>query len=306
MNILPFGYLGASGAALLLTAIGVHSAWADNAIPDLSGHWGRSRFNLEQPADGPQFIVNTMRKADGTIDDNAARVGDYKSPLLTPAGAAILKAHGEFSRTGQSIPDPHNECWPEPPPFTLTIQLGIELLQTKNEVLILYQHDHKVRHVRLNVPHPAHVAPTWQGDSVGHYEGDTLVVDTVGIKAGPLAVIDRYGTPFSDELHVVERYRLIDAKAAADAILRHERTFDLKASPAHFDAYGVAIDRDAREKGLQVAVTVEDPKIFTQPWTGYVTYQRASGDWPEMVCAENLREIGGPDKGVPSAVHPDF
>ena len=50
------------------------------------------------------------------------------------------------------------------------------------------------------------VTPAWYGDSVGHYEGDTLVIDTVGIKVGPFAMVDMYGTPHSAALHVVERY----------------------------------------------------------------------------------------------------
>jgi hypothetical protein len=60
------------------------------------------------------------------------------------------------------------------------------------------------------------------GDSVGHYEGDTLVVDTVGVALGPrhLPMIDRYGTPRSAALHVVERYHLIDGKTAKEAAER--------------------------------------------------------------------------------------
>jgi len=49
--------------------------------------------------------------------------------------------------------------------------------------------------VRLNQPHPANVTPSWYGDSVGHYEGDTLVIDTVGIKIGPFSMVDMYGRP---------------------------------------------------------------------------------------------------------------
>ena len=61
--------------------------------------------------------------------------------------------------------------------------------------------------MRLNGPHPEQVKPTWHGDSTGRYEGDTLVIDTVGLNAGPAAGLDQFGTPFSAALHVVERYR---------------------------------------------------------------------------------------------------
>jgi hypothetical protein len=82
------------------------------------------------------------------------------------------------------------------------------IVQTPKEVLFLYQSDHQVRHIYMNVPHSEHVAPSWYGESVGRYEGDTLVVDTVGITTK--AAVDYYLTPHTDKLHVVERYRLLD------------------------------------------------------------------------------------------------
>jgi hypothetical protein len=293
---------GLLAAGTLLLASG---AAADApGVPVLSGEWGRSNFNLEQPATGPVFIANTLKKKDGTIDDDAGRVGDYNSPLLTREGAAILKQHGEFSMTGQSIPDPHNQCWPEPPPFTLTIQLEVLLLQRPNEVVLIYVNDEKTRHIRLNSSHPNPLAPTLIGDSIGHYEGDTLVVDTAGIKPSQWPVLDRYGTPHSDALHVIERYRLIDGKAAADAILAHHRGFN-GAPLGKFDGYGAIYDNDVARPGLQVEVTVEDPKMFTQPWKGVVTY-RPETNWPEMVCADSLLEIGGPPRQNPVAEKRDF
>jgi hypothetical protein len=306
MRIVSERYLGAALGLLMTTALPAMAAQDANAIPALSGHWGRTNFNLEQPPSGPRFIANTLKKPDGTIDDDTARVGDYTNPILTPKGAEILRRHGEFSRTGQSIPDPHNQCMAEPPPFTLTIQLEILLLQRKDEVLLIYVNDHKVRHIRLNASHPAHATPSWQGDSVGHYEGDTLVVDTIGIKPpGALAVIDRYGTPFDAALHVVERYRLIDGKAAADAVRKHRRSFTANDAIPKYDIYGAEFDRDLSHKGLQVEVTVDDPGIFTMPWKGLVTYRPEMG-WPEMVCAENLRESTGPQRQTPVADKPDF
>ena len=83
--------------------------------------------------------------------------------------------------------------------------------------------DHQIRRVRLNGTHPAKVTPSWYGDSIGHYEGDTLVVDTVGYKLGPAPVLDMYGSPFSEGLHVTERYRLIDYEAAKAAQERNVR-----------------------------------------------------------------------------------
>jgi hypothetical protein len=83
--------------------------------------------------------------------------------------------------------------------------------------MMLYDEDHEVRRVRMYQPHPPQVTPSWYGDSVGRYEGDTLVIDTVGFKIGPFSAVDQYGTPFTQALHVVERYRLIDYEAAKEA-----------------------------------------------------------------------------------------
>src|SRR6202030_4077755 len=112
----------------------------------------------------------------------------------------------------------------EPTPFTLSIQLGMQLIQQKDKVVLLYLSDHQVRHVHLNVPHSEHSAPTGQGESVGHYEGDTLVIDTIGQKVGPLSMVDRYGTPFSRSVHVIERYRLSHGATGRDPPLKHQHT----------------------------------------------------------------------------------
>jgi hypothetical protein len=66
-----------------------------------------------------------------------------------------------------------------------------------------------VRRVWLNESHPQPLTPSLYGDSVGHYEGDTLVIDTVGVRTDrPYAMIDLFGTPYTKSLHIVERYRL--------------------------------------------------------------------------------------------------
>jgi hypothetical protein len=71
--------------------------------------------------------------------------------------------------------------------------------------VMLFNEDHEFRYVRMNQPHPAQVTPSWHGDAVGRYEGDTLVIDTVGIKSdGPYAMVDLFGTPYTEKLHVVE------------------------------------------------------------------------------------------------------
>jgi hypothetical protein len=155
--------------------------------------------------------------------------------------------------------------------------------------------------VRLNQDHPANVTPTWHGDSVGHYEGDTLVIDTIGIKPGPNAAVDAFGTPHSDALHVVERYHLVDYESAKDGQDRAEKEY------GHPTTAPVYVDFDYRGKGLQVQFTVEDKNVFIMPWSGSVTYRRATNDWQEIICAENPHEYyAGTDTPIPQAATPDF
>jgi len=289
-----------SGAIFLSPSIGAGQA---TSIPDFSGLWGRDSLNLESPLSGPGPVVNMVHNAAGVMDMNKL-VGDYTNPILKPEAAAILKRRGELSLAGMSVPNAHEQCRPEPPPFIFAVQFAMEMLQQRDEVTILYSHDNKVRHVRMNVPHPAHVVPSGQGDSVGRYEGDTLVIDTVGIKATPISTLDWYGTPHSDALHVVERYRLIDGEAAKQAAQRHDRQYRVGYRP---NPNGVLLDPNYKGKGLQVELTVEDTGMFTMPWTALVTYQRAEGMLWEMSCAENPFEYyTGADAAIPTADRPDF
>jgi hypothetical protein len=276
---------------------------AADAIPDFSGLWGRDSLNLESPLSGPGPVVNLSHTPEGNMDMSRL-VGDYNNPILKPEAAAILKKRGEMSLAGISVPNPHDQCYPEPPPLLFAVQFAFEMLQQKDEVTLLYSHDNKVRHVRMNAQHPANLVPTWQGDSVGHYEGDTLVIDTTGIKASEDAAVDWYGTPYSNALHVVERYRLIDQDEAKAAAARHDRQYRTGPRP---NPNGILLDRNYKGKGLQIEVTVEDSGMFTMPWKALVTYQRAVGDLWEMRCAENFREYYADiDTHIPQADKPDF
>jgi hypothetical protein len=157
----------------------------------------------------------------------------------------------------------------------------IELLQQKDKVTILYNHDHDFREVRLNGQHPAKITPSWHGDSIGHYEGDTLVVDTIGIKTGKFSSIDRFGTPYSEKMHVVERYRFLPYEAAKEVMARGEKEW------GHVGAYD--IDPAYRGRGLQLEFQVDDPGVFTMPWTATVTYLPSRNkEWEERACAENV------------------
>src|SRR5258706_14513838 len=166
------------------------------------------------------------------------------------------------------------------------MQLGLQMLQAEDHITILYNQDDQVRHVRLASTHPKQLTPTPMGDSGGHYEGDALAVDTVGIALGPghLPIIDRYGTPRSAALHLVERYRLIDGKTAKEAAERQ-----MQEDGPRFAA-AVLVDSAYPGPGLQLTFTVEDTNVFTTPWSAAVTYRRTPGPWLELVCAEGLQD----------------
>jgi hypothetical protein len=221
-------------------------------------------------------------------------VGDYTNPILQPWAAEVVKRFGEMSSAGVGVPSPRNQCWPGGVPFTFTGG-AIQILQQPDKITILYNYDHQVRQVRLDQSHPAHVTPTWYGDSVGHYEDDTLIVDTVGIKVGPFATVDWYGTPHTEALHVIERYRLIDHEAAKDGWERDAKeNWRAQPRPNYMGKY------------LQLRFSVDDEGAFTTPWTATMTYGRSRGDWAEAVCAENIKWYSGKDAAVPQAAKPDF
>src|SRR5215471_19606382 len=198
------------------------SARSNASIPDFSGTWAHPFLNgLEPPLSGPGPVRNRARGRGPQAGASSINqlVGDYANPILQPWAAEVVRKLGESSLAGQAYPTPRNQCWPEQVPFVF-INYGMHLLQQPDKITILYPFDHQFRQVRLNQPHPVHVTPSWYGDSVGHYEGSTLVIDTVGVKIGRFSMVDMYGTPHSEALHVVERYQLLDYEVARDGIDR--------------------------------------------------------------------------------------
>src|SRR5712671_1643591 len=291
--------MGCVLAAMLLGP--VRAAESSTPIPDISGLWARNSFAYETPSAGLGPVENASRLPSGARD-RTMLVGDTTNPILTLDTAQIVKRFGEISRSGVGFPDPNNQCWPEGPPYIFRV-LETQIIQQRDQILVFYTFDHQVRRIFLNRSHPAQLTPSWYGDSVGHFEGDTLVVDTVGIKVGPFSMIDRFGTPYSEGLHLVERFRLIDREAANVAMARNERE-NGRIGP---DGGGGRVDPNDTGKGLQIQFTVEDPTIFTAPWSANVTYRRNAEPWEERVCAENLHNYGvAQDPKVPIADRADF
>jgi hypothetical protein len=309
----------ASAAALLSSLARAQEASQGTASPpDFSGVWGNPYlYGIEPPLSGPGPVVNKSRRrqthdidgrplpaANAPLVSSAIRlVGDYTNPILNPAAAEVVRKHADMSLAGAGFPSPRNQCWPEGVPFIFT-NSAVVLLQQPDRITMLYDEDHEVRRVRMNADHPASVTPSWYGDSVGHYDGDTLVIDTVGFRIGPFSAVDQYGTPFSQALHVVERYQLIGYEAARAAWERGGRE---NSRGGRGIGEGWAGDPNDKGKALQLAFTVEDKGVFTTPWSATKTYRRVFRDWPEQVCAENPHKYGSEkDAAVPTADTPDF
>jgi hypothetical protein len=237
-------------AVTLLSTMPVSAAWSANdgaPSPDFWSRWGRNAFNFEPKASGPQPLTNLSRRPDGTGDPGQL-VGDHRNPILKPEAAAVVKSKGELAIVGKGYPDPSNQCRPYAPPFTFAMQLGFQMLPKKDGLTIRYNQADQVRWVRMNSAHPAKIVPSHMGDSIGRFEGDTLVIDTVGIKTGPYTMVDRWGTPHSDALHVIERYRLIDGVAAKDA----QEKFEKADGRVGGEAGAAVIVPDTTVKGLQL------------------------------------------------------
>jgi hypothetical protein len=275
---------------------------ADNPAADFTGMWARNAFNFEPITGQPAPLVNLKRIADGT-GDGGQLVGDYNNPILKPDAAEIVRLKGEMSETGRPYPDPSNSCAPYAPPFTYAMELGVQIVPAKDHITMLYPQDDQVRRVRLNATHPRNLKPSAMGDSIGRWEGDSLVVDTIGVKPAPYALIDRFGVPVTNALHVVERYRLIDgalAKAAQD-------TYEKREGRVGGVPGAMAIDPDTNLKGLQIQITVEDPTMFTTAWSATSTYRRGRGPWLEQICAEADFDFNeNKPAEIPKADRPDF
>jgi hypothetical protein len=187
--------------------------------------------------------------------------------------AEELKKQRDKVLSGEIGQTPRWSCKPGGVPgFSLFVVEPVYVIQGPKKVLLIYQGNQEIRHIYLNVPHTQNPKPSWYGESIGRYEGDQLVVDTIGLS--PKAVIDNYQTPHTDQLHVVERYRVVEDG-----------------------------------KALEVDLTVEDPGAFNAPWKAKQRYSRTEqGPLPEVKCSENNDDFFNLKGfvGSPMADKPDF
>ena len=223
----------------------LNANYADPAQPDISGLW---------------VVTGAMQFAP-----------DHAIPKLQGEYLALYQKRAAAFKAGIAIDDPTAQCLPAGLPHLLVAPYPFEIVQTPGRVLMLYEYDSAVRRIPLNVAPPEHPdedTTSYDGDSYGHWEGDTLVIDTINIRAD--TQLDFTGIPHSDALRVTERLHRKDATT------------------------------------LEGQITLTDPKAYAEPFT--VTRQyRLRPKWriSEYICEENNRnkpdEQGHTRSGVPKA-----
>lgn len=268
----------AGSAALLLFSLPL-GALGQPSIPDFSSAgqgWtvGPAQVDLVpipgspspiRPDPAHPLVLNTA-VAEGR--QPTFRIGDLSNPNLKQWAKDIMKKDIDEVLAGKIAFSPRASCIaPGVPVFDLLGGGNFYFIQGPHEVTIVFDANQEVRRIHLNVPHSKTVKPSWHGESVGHYEGDTLVVDTVGFNTRTF--VDNYRTPHSDRLHIVERWKLIENGSR-----------------------------------LQVDLSVDDQETFNAPWQSLVRYRRAPAPLTEQVCSENNQVLF--DFHIPTAATPDF
>lgn len=183
----------------------------------------------------------------------AIRTTDGKAPPFLPAAATLLnKRLDEADKQGKIFANTLANCLPGGVPEMLFGAAYLtQVLETPGQITVLYEEQNHFRIIRLDQPHLKDPDPSYMGDSVGHWDGDTLVVDTIGLSAK--TTLDMVGTPHTDAMHVVERYR-----------------------------------RTAPDK-IQIQVSIDDKGTFARPWDAKVTYKAAppGSRISEYICENN-------------------
>jgi hypothetical protein len=247
-------------------------------VPNFSGMatgWLAMGTDFKQAPGSPPIVINDEAHphvGNGGGRQSSFRFADLNNPNLTDFAKQSLKKTNDEVLRGKAVFSREARCWPTGvPTYDLNQAQPVYFVQTPKEVVMMWQMDHQIRHIYLNVPHSANVKPSWYGESVGHYEGDTLVVDTIG--QNTQTYVDNYRTPHSEKLHVVERFHMTNDG-----------------------------------KNLQADITVDDPASFKQPLKLIQTWRRvAQGPMTESSCAESGPGFFDFDvEPIPTATKPDF
>jgi len=223
---------------------------ASDGKPDLTGVWqgGSTQRGSWEQANGGVGVGGSGRdpSAPVTLSSNDRPAGRDGAPYQQWAAQKVLEA---FNRRG--IDDPTAQCLPAGLPRT--VMLGLfpqQIVQTPTQIVMLYEYMNVFRVIPLNARHPEDIIPSYLGNSVGRWEGDTLVVDVIGFN--DKTWLAGTGTFHTDALHITERF--------------------------------TRVDKDQ----IDYEVTMEDPNVLTKPWTLRSTLMLREGTrLEEYVCAEN-------------------
>jgi hypothetical protein len=290
---------GAVGIAGTLGAIAMAQAAPPDFAPNPNiGWYAYSRMFIAPPSGaGPvqqdrahPYVSNDDFRVTGK--QPTERVADLDNPILQPWAREVVRKRNEDVLSGHPTVTPNAACWPKGVTGFLLSPMTqpMYFIQGRREVAMILTTGNDVRHIYLADRHSATVKTSWYGESIGHYEGDALVVDTVGLD--DRTWIDGFATPHTKALHVIERFHLIE-----------------------------------NGQVLEANVHVEDPGAFTMPWDGIQRYRQfeaavrkvpierlaqlasvPEGPLTEIACAENPHSFfaGVPALPVPQAAAPDF
>jgi hypothetical protein len=258
---------------LALLCAAAPAAAQSNGVRGIAGVWDRgptAGTPFRSTGSGPGPVMRLQSSGDGDEGGvGGAPRGDHTAPILQPWAADVVRRRVEQDSAGRFQAEPKESCSPMGVPHILQLNGPITVLVTPDTAVILYMRQMHARIVHLNQKHPAGLKPSYYGHSVGHWEGGTLVVDTVALN--DKTPVDIFGTPHTGQLHVLERYHVIDGG-----------------------------------KALRVDFTVEDPGAFTSPWSSFAEYGAPREPYAEQVCAENNRLPDGSLVPGPRDDTPDF
>jgi hypothetical protein len=223
---------------------------ARDGKPDLTGVWqgGSTQRGSWEEANRGVGVGGSGRDpaAAVALSSNDRPAGREGAPYQPWAAQKVLEA---YNRRG--IDDPTGQCLPAGIPRT--IMLGLfpqQIVQTPTQIIMLYEYMNVFRVIPLNAKHPDDLIPSYMGNSVGRFEGDTLVVDVIGFN--DKTWLAGTGTFHTDALHITERF--------------------------------TRVDKDQ----INYEVTMEDPNVLSKPWTLRSTLMLREGTrLEEYVCAEN-------------------
>ena len=253
--MLLFGKSGGRAAAALcfLTAAGAPAQWLDRktkGIPRTED--GQANLTAPAPhgADGKPDLSGIWMVPGLKYLINIA--ADLKEVPFQPWAAAEYKQR--MDNRGKD--DPNNFCLPSIIPEKIAVTSPWKIVETPGLTLILYESRTIFRQIFTDGrPLPKDPNPTWQGYSVGRWDGDTFVVESTGFNGK--GWLDTNGHPVTDALHVTEKYRRKDF--------------------GHMD----------------VEVTIDDPKAYTKSWTIHENPElQPDTELIEYICEENNRDIG--------------